>query len=152
MSTLMFRNVDAKPSDPLGTWPHEVFQAAIEHGLVRDWRRIAHHIDAHPIGEAAATLAEVLEYDDDSVGAFLLRDRLEKARAAAVHDTVRRDAQELTRLVASAGISQRELARRIGASESRLSTWLSGKQAPSAQTLAKIKLALADVEEGRNAR
>ena len=143
MTTLMFRNVDADPSDPLDTWPHEAFQAAIEHGLVPDWRRIAVHIDEHPFGLAAATLDEVLEYVADSVGAYLLRDRLEAARARAVEDAVRHEARELARLVASSGLSRRELARRIGTSESRLSTWLSGKKAPSGSTAAKIRLALA---------
>ena len=143
MTALMFRNVDADPTDPLDTWPHEAFQAAIEHGLLADWRLIAHHIDARPFGAAAATLAEVLEYVDDSVGEFLLRDRLEKARARAVQAAIDGEVRELGRLLSTSGLTQRELARRIGTSKSRLSTWLGGKQTPSMPVIAKIRLALA---------
>ncbi len=145
MATLMFRNVDADPSDPIDTWPHEAFQAAIEHGLTPDWQGIANHLDQHPYGAAAATLAEVLEYTE-GVGAFLLRHRLERARSTALSVMLKKQAQELAGLVAGSGLTQRELARRIGTSESRLSTWLSGRQAPTAQAVAKVRLALSNAE------
>lgn len=41
-----------------------------------DWRRIAAHIRQHPFGAAPTTLSDVLDYVDDSVGAFVLRDCL----------------------------------------------------------------------------
>ena len=85
----------------------------------------------------------MLEYIDDSVGEFLLRDRLEKARARAVHAAVDGEVRELGRLLSTSGLTQRELARRIGTSKSRLSTWLGGKQTPSMPVIAKIRLALA---------
>lgn len=141
MTTLRFRNVDADPCDPVETWPHEAFEAAIERGLVPDWQRIADHIDRAPFGGAAATLCEVLEYTD-GVGAFLLRDRLERARRDAVAVELERCARELAGLAEASGLSRRELARRIGASESRLSTWLTGRQPPTAQTVARIRMAL----------
>lgn len=147
MTTLVFRNVDADPSDPLDTWPHEAFQAAIERGLVPDWRRIADHVDQHPYGAAAATLAEVLEYTE-GVGAYLLRHRLEQARTTALNNALAKQSRELAELVAVSRLTQRELARRIGTSESRLSTWLSGRQAPAAQALAKVRLALLDAGDG----
>ena len=145
MTTLMFRNVDADPSDPIDTWPHEAFQAAIEHGLVPDWQGIADHLDQHPYGAAAATLADVLEYTEGA-GAFLLRHRLQQARSTALNTVLAKQAQELAGLVAGSSLTQRELARRIGTSESRLSTWLSGRQAPTAQALARVRLALSDAE------
>lgn len=145
MTTLSFRNVDADPSDPLDSWPHEAFQAAIERGLVPDWQRIADHIDHYPYGAAAATLAEVLEYTE-GVGAFLLRDRLAQARRVALYNALAKQSRELATLVAASQLTQRELARRIGTSESRLSTWLSGRQAPTAQAVAKIRRALSDAE------
>lgn len=37
---LQFRNVDASPKDPVGTWPYEALVAAIERGLVPDWQPI----------------------------------------------------------------------------------------------------------------
>ena len=143
MTSLRFRNVDADPGDPLDTWPHEAFETAMERGLVLDWQRIADHIDGAPFGAAAATLAEVLEYTD-GVAAFLLRDRLDQARRRALRRELAERTAALGRQVVAAGITQRELARRIGASESRLSTWLSGRQVPSAATVVKIQLALAE--------
>lgn len=122
----------------------------MERGLVPDWQRIADHVDAAPFGAAAATLSEVLEYAD-GVGAFLLRDRLNHARGRVVELELAERSATLARQVVAAGITQRELARRIGASESRLSTWLSGRQVPSAATVIKIQLALAEygVSKGR---
>lgn len=143
MSTLVFRNVDAEPSDPIDTWPHEAFQAAIEHGLVPDWQRIVNHIDAHPFGAGAATLAEVLEYTE-GVGAYLLRGRLSSARKRVVAAALETQHRELRELVAASTLTQKELARRIGTSETRLSTWLSGHKTPGPQVTARIRAAIAD--------
>lgn len=140
-TTLRFRNIDCEPTDPVDTWPHEAFRAAIERGLLPDWRRIATEIEARPYGAAAATLAEVLEYTD-GVGAHLLRVRLGEVRDRAIKQLEEQDLAPLVDAVSASGLSGRELARRIGTSESRLSTWLSGRNPMGASARRKIQLAL----------
>jgi hypothetical protein len=51
MPTLVFRNVDASPDDPVSQWPQEAIQTALERGELSHWRRLAAEIQADPCGD-----------------------------------------------------------------------------------------------------
>ncbi|MDR0431697.1 MAG: helix-turn-helix domain-containing protein [Bifidobacteriaceae bacterium] len=138
---MAFRNVDADPSDPVETWPHEGFCAAIERGFLPDWSKIAREVRANPYGAAAATLSEVLDYIDPSPAAELLGGILSKARSEADAADRAEIAREIAGIVAGSGLSQAEVARRLGTSRTRLSTWVNGRVTPNAATLARIRRA-----------
>lgn len=62
----LFRNVTGSPSDPMDTWPHECFVAAMSYGSMDEWAPIAAQIWAHPHGQVATHVEEILGYVDPS--------------------------------------------------------------------------------------
>ncbi|MDR0847511.1 MAG: helix-turn-helix domain-containing protein [Propionibacteriaceae bacterium] len=136
---LQFRNVDADPSGPVATWPHEGMQAAIERGYLSDWRRVANEVRERPYGPAASTLAEVLEYAEESPVATLLGGILSDARQEADSSDREEVAARVKTLVKESGLSQGEFARLYGTSRSRLSTWMNGRVTPSAAALLRMQ-------------
>lgn len=62
MTSLAFRNVSARPSDPVESWPTEAVQAALERGSLSHWHRLVSAIRAEPWGSVAQAVEEVLSY------------------------------------------------------------------------------------------
>lgn len=139
MSRLQFRNVDAEPTDPVGTWPYEGLVAAIERGALSDWQRIAAELRAEPWGRIAASLDDYLGYADEDGVTALLGDALERARAAARDDATLAVASRVRELVASSGLTRGEFAARADTSASRLSTYCTGKVTPSAALMLRFE-------------
>jgi len=139
--TLAFRNVDANVSDPVGSWPQEALQAALERGDLSHWRRISAEIRAWPWGRVARTVEEILTYSRPYGVAGLMERAIEAARQRSVRSEVQEVAdrirmfQELSRLTVS------EYASLVGTSRSRMSTYLAGKVVPSAAMLVRMERA-----------
>lgn len=141
MSRLTFRNVDAAPTDPVESWPYEALVTGIERGTITDWVRITAAIDREPWGEVARQVEDYLTYARPVGVAGLLERAVHRARAEAEASERRRVAAEIATLIAATGLSVAEVARRIGTSRSRLSTYRSGTVTPSAA----VRLRLLDL-------
>lgn len=138
---VQFRNVDGSPSDDVRTWPYEGLVAVIDRGLVPDWQPVLSEIRRAPWGRVARRVERYLSYrDPDGVG-VLFRLAIERARHVA--DRASRDevAARLRRAVARSGLTNAEIAERVGTSASRMSTYLSGKVTPSAAMMLRIEQA-----------
>lgn len=138
-STLRFRNVDASPTDPVGTWPIEAMQTAIERGHLSDWRRIVAAVRSDPWGPVARRVEYVLRYSRPYGTAGLLEQVIEvERRRAETADRVE-VARRMTAAVTMAGLSQAGFAAGIGTSQPRLSTYLTGSVTPSAALLLRAE-------------
>ena len=137
--TLHFRNVDASPDDPVGTWPAEAIQTALERGSLRDWRRLADAVRADPWGPTARALEEVLSHSRPYGVAELMDQVILDARRAAESRERAEVAGEIRSLWSASGWTREEFATRIGTSASRLSTYLSGKVVPSAALMVRMR-------------
>ncbi|WP_156188221.1 helix-turn-helix domain-containing protein [Arsenicicoccus sp. oral taxon 190] len=136
---LAFRNVDARPSDPVETWPYEALVTAVERGGLSDWRRIHSAVQADPWGPVARSLEDYFGYEQPYGVTPLLQRSIAAARAAAEEAEARAVASEVTSLIAASGLSRKDFAARIGTSPSRLSTYASGKVSPAASLLVRMR-------------
>ena len=136
MSGLLFRNVDAKPSDDVRTWPYEALVTAIDRGLVPDWQPVFAEIRRSPWGTVARRVERYLGYDGTSTlfALAIRRARTETERADRAEAAAR-----VRAALASAGTTQGQFASSVGTSASRLSTYLNGKVTPSAAMLIRIE-------------
>jgi DNA-binding transcriptional regulator YiaG len=139
MSTLIFRNVDASPDDPVSEWPLEAIQTALERGSLAHWRRLASEVWSDPWGPVARRLEEVLAYSRPYGVAPAMERAIARAREAAEASEREAVAAEVTRLVHESGLSRTEFASRVGTSPSRLSTYATGKVTPSASLLVRMR-------------
>ncbi|MGH3435560.1 MAG: hypothetical protein ACRDRN_03750 [Sciscionella sp.] len=57
--TLSFRNASTSPDDPVGEWPTEAVQAALERGDLQHWQRLATAIQGDPLGRTARQIEEI---------------------------------------------------------------------------------------------
>jgi DNA-binding transcriptional regulator YiaG len=139
VSTLVFRNVDASPVDPVSGWPQEAVQTALERGGLTDWRRLAVAIQADPWGPVARRVEEVLTYSRPYGVAPAFERAIEQSREAVEQAEREAVAAEIGDLVDESGLSRAEFASGIGTSASRLSTYVSGKVTPSAALLLRMR-------------
>jgi DNA-binding transcriptional regulator YiaG len=137
--TLVFRNIDASPTDPVESWPTEAVITALERGGLSDWHRIGEAIRADPWGPVARRVETALSCVHPYGVDVAMRRILSDARAA--RDLADREAVavEVTQIVRASGLSKSEFASRIGTSASRLSTYLSGSVTPSASLLLRMR-------------
>ncbi len=138
MSTLVFRNVDASPSDPVSDWPLEAIQTALERGGLSDWRPLAAAIQAQPWGAVARRVENVLTYSRPYGITQAMERVISLARSKAEEEEREAVAAEIIRLIAISGLSRAEFASRIGTSPSRLSTYATGKVTPSAALMLRM--------------
>lgn len=134
-----FRNVDASPADDVRTWPYEAIVEVMDDGLVSDWQPVLAEIRRSPWGSVARRVLRYLAYrEPDGAGTFFAL-AVERARREA--DRLDRETvvKRLQRSVRRSGLSNAELASRVGTSPSRLSTYLSGKVTPSAAMMVRIE-------------
>lgn len=137
--SLGFRNVDARPDDPVETWPLEAVRATLERGGLQHWRRLAAAIREEPWGPVARSVEEVLGHSRPYGVAELMEGVIARARNAAGSEERVQVAREIRALVAGSGLTREQFAARIGTSASRLSTYLSGKVVPSAALLVRMR-------------
>jgi hypothetical protein len=137
--TLRFRQLDVGPDAPVADWPTEGVLAALERGGLSDWRRIAEAVRADPWGPIARRLEDALAASRPYGAAPLM----ERVLAHARRDAEARERAEVARrveaLLDASGLTRGAFAEAIGTSASRLSTYLTGKVAPSSTLLVRME-------------
>lgn len=139
MSRLRFRNVDAEVGDDVATWPYEALVAAIDRGLVPDWRPVFEEIQRSPWGPVARRVERYLAYRDPDGASTLFTLAIDHARNEADRADRAEVAARVRAALDQAGTTKAEFAASVGTSASRLSTYLNGKVTPSAALLARIE-------------
>lgn len=138
-ASLVFRNLDVSPEDPVETWPTEAVEAAMERGSLTEWARLASAIRAHPWGRVARNVEAVLTYTRPYGVDLLLERAIATARAEVVAAERSEAAAVISRALADSGLTRREAARILGTSTSRLSTYTTGRVTPSAALLVSLR-------------
>ena len=137
--TLRFRHLDVAPDAPVEDWPTEGVLAALERGGLGDWRRLATAVRADPWGPVARRLESALAASRP-YGVAPLMDRV---LAHARRDAEAAERAEVARRVrahlGASGLGRADFAEAIGTSTSRLSTYLTGKVAPSSTLLVRME-------------
>ena len=123
----------------------ELAAAMLERGDLEHWQRLATEINRHPWGRTARQVEEVLSHSRPYGVAELMESVIARARARAEDEERRIVAAEIRQAIASSGLSRTEFAASIGTSASRLSTYATGKVAPSATLVLRIRRLLADL-------
>jgi hypothetical protein len=141
---VVFRNVEASPTDDVRTWPYEALVITIDRGLVEDWQPVFAELRRSPWGKVARRVERYLSYREPDGVSTLFQLAIEHARATT--DSVNRAevAARVRDAVARSGLSKAAFAELVGTSPSRLSTYLSGKVTPSAAMLVRIENAARD--------
>lgn len=138
--TLRFRNIAVSPDDPVASWGFEGLLAAIERGSMNIWARIAAEVRAHPRGAVASLLdEEVIDAIRPEAERELFRRILQRARQRADEASKAEVARRLRAMVAASGFTQREFAKQLGTSASRLNTYLNGKVTPGADLMVRAE-------------
>jgi len=137
---LQFRNINARPEDPVSTWGFEGVLTAIERGNITHWQRLATEVHKQPYGQVAqwVEMAITTPVDEDAPLGRSSRQMLSRILARA-RDPKLEVAQKLRFAVARSGISQAAFARALGTSASRFSTYLSGQVMPSAELMLRAE-------------
>jgi hypothetical protein len=138
---VQFRNVDASPTDDVGTWPYEALVTVIDRGLVADWQPVFAEVRRSPWGQVARRVEHYLLYREHDGVSALFTLAIERARADADEAERAEVASRVRSAVSSSGLTNRDFAQMVGTSASRLSTYLSGKVTPSAAMLVRIERA-----------
>lgn len=138
---LSFRNVQARPSDDVRTWPYEALVTALERGLVHDWQPIFAEIRSEPWGLVARRIEHYLSYADQPAVASLFQLAIARARDRREREEGELVAGRVRESIKQSGLSRDVFASRIGTSSSRLSTYATGRVVPSAAMLVRIEAA-----------
>ena len=149
--TLTFRNIDASPDDPVDTWPYEGLVIAIEEGLISDWQPIFAELRNRPWGPVSRRIERYVSYAPKRGATRLFASAVERARARAEDAERQKVAGQVRGAVARSGLTSAAFAEHIGTSASRLSTYATGKVAPSATMLLRISQAADDLARHRDA-
>lgn len=136
---LVFRNLVIDPSAPVIEWPTEAVQAALERGELDHWHRLAAEIDKQPWGRTARQVEEVLSHARPFGVADAFEAVIERARARAERSEREVVAKQIRDAISASGLTNAAFASLIGTSASRLSTYVSGKVAPSAALMVRIR-------------
>lgn len=114
---------------------------ALHDGHLPSWRRQVAAIVAEPWAGPGADWIALLDPRRDAFALACLRALVDRAQQDAVAQERGAVADHIRRTIARAGVTQREFARLIGTSQSRLSTYVSGSVVPSAAMLVRISQA-----------
>lgn len=101
-----------------------------------------------PWGQVARRVERYLSYRESDGVTTLSSLAIERARRDAEQADRAEVATRVRDAVSRSGLTNREFARLVGTSASRLSTYLSGKVTPSAAMLVRIDRAAPDVRHG----
>lgn len=137
--TAPIRNVDVDPTSPLETWPYEALVTLVERGTVTDWARLAAAIGVEPWGPVARQLEEYFSYERPYGVTPLLERAVARARGATADAERAEVAAEVASLMRRSALSTADLARRLGTSRPRLSTYRSGTVTPAATCLVRLR-------------
>ncbi len=147
---LVMAGVDPDARGPLITTPEEI--AECDGSGINGWRGQVAHVAANPWNPYVADVTALAVAADRPVFAAVLS----KARKIYVERFERRERElvgkEIRRLVAVSGLTQRDFARRMGTSASRVSTYVNGLVTPSASMMIRIQRVSRLAEEHEAAR
>jgi hypothetical protein len=146
-----FRNVDASPADDVRTWPYEALVAVIDRGLVGDWRPIFAELRRSPWGKVARRVEQYVSYREPDGVSTLFALAIERARVDAEGKDRAEVVARVNAAVERSGLTNRDFARLVGTSASRLSTYLNGRVTPSAAMLVRIERAATGSENHSSA-
>lgn len=138
---VVFRNVEASPTDDVRTWPYEALVITIDRGLVADWKPIFDEVRRSPWGDVARRVERYLSYREPDGVSVLFQLAIDRARAEMESSNRAEVAARVRDAVARSGLTQAAFAELVGTSASRLSTYLSGRVMPSAAMLVRIEQA-----------
>lgn len=136
---LKFRNFDAVPTDPVGSWPTEGLVAALERGDITDWARIAAEVRRNPWGPVARRLEDALSVTRPYGTGALMERALAEARQSAEVQERAEVSLRVNNMFERSGMTRAEFADAVGTSTSRLSTYLTGKVAPASTMLIRME-------------
>lgn len=137
--TLRFRHLDVEPDAPVEAWPTEGVLAALERGGLGDWRRLATAVRASPWGPVARRLEAALAANRPYGAGPLMERVLAHARRDADVAERAEVARRVQAFIEASGLGRAAFAEAIGTSTSRLSTYLTGKVAPSSTLLVRME-------------
>lgn len=137
--SVRFRHLDVDADAPVATWPTEGVIAALERGSLTDWGRIAEAVRADPWGLVARRLEDALAATRPYGVAPLMERMLHEARRRAESEERAEVARRVTALLEASGLSRSAFAEAIGTSTSRLSTYVTGRVAPSSTLLVRME-------------
>jgi hypothetical protein len=145
---LLMEGIDARRLVPMPETPSELGYIVERRG-VDSWRRVLGHVAANPWGRAAAHLTGLARSAglDPAVVRLIARCGRVYRELSAESERVA-VANEIRRLVAISGCTQREFAMRAGTSAPRLSTYASGRVTPSAAMMLRISRLSSIVSNG----
>lgn len=123
----------------------EVMLDALKPAHIRDWRRIAAAVIAHPWGRVADEVAAVAGAVENPAMTIMLDRVLAAARASREARERAEVARRMQAAVSASGLSRKDFAARMGTSASRLSTYLTGRVTPSAALLVRAEGIARDV-------
>ncbi|HZJ04588.1 MAG TPA: helix-turn-helix transcriptional regulator [Nocardioidaceae bacterium] len=136
---LQLRNLTVTPDDPVEDWGVEGLLAAVDRGDLADWRRIIAAVRREPWGGVAQALGQVFAVASDSGVTSALRHAVAGIHSEMEEGERSEVAAQVREYVERSGLSQREFARRMGTSPSRLSTYVNGSVTPSAALMIRMR-------------
>lgn len=134
-----FRNVDVDTSRPMDEWPAEALEIILDRGVLSDWRRLSAAIRANPWGPTARAVEQLAAFDDHYGIDRVMLDMIHESRQAIDRTARERYARRIKSIRRRTGLSQRDFARLVGTSASRLSDYENAKVAPSTDVLGRIE-------------
>ena len=136
---LSFRNIEFDKTTEIDSWPAEAIQILLGRGSLSDWRALAHAIRANPWGPAARTTENVVGWDEHYGVDVLMQRVIRKAREDVERHGRELYAQRIKAWRKKTGMSLREFAAAAGTSAPRLSSYESGKVAPTTDVLGRLE-------------
>lgn len=136
---LKFRNLHVTPEAPVSEWGFEGLLAAIERGDRRHWQRIARELRQAPRGKVAVELQEALEVAENPAMATLFGRIQQIIEAEHAHEEKTEVCRRLAESLQRSGLSRAGFAAQLGTSQSRLSTYLTGRVTPSATLMVRAE-------------
>ncbi|GAA3661869.1 hypothetical protein GCM10022237_22140 [Nocardioides ginsengisoli] len=120
--------------------------AGLSAGHLPRWRQHAALVVADPWAGPGATWLGLLDPERDAFAVAGLTAVVDHAQRTAAERERTAVVRHIRRAIAESGVSQREFARLIGTSQSRLSTYASGTVVPSATMLVRISQIAASLQ------
>jgi len=142
--TLTFRNIDATPADPVSTWGVEGLATALDRGEVEHWAAILRALERDTTGRLQAQVRQAIDVTQSPGVRALMTRALARLDDPEGWDVTR----DVRRAVRRSGLSQGEFAERVGTSRTRLNSYVTGAQLPSARVAARIHRVGAQVARG----
>lgn len=131
--------IDGSPDEPVETWHAEGIEAALERGVLSDWRRVAAAVRSDPWGRVARVVEEI-SGRGELYGVDALMQRVVASARREVDAAARaRYAGVVREARARTSLSLREFARLAGTSASRLCEYERARTAPTTEVLGRIE-------------